>query len=34
MSFAGDSTGYRSILDDQDDDEVPVCEDFKQVGEQ
>jgi hypothetical protein len=30
--FAGD-TGYRSVLDGQNEDEVPVCEAFKQIGE-
>lgn len=30
--FAGD-TGYRAVLDDQDEDAVPVCEAFKQIGE-
>ncbi|KIJ47263.1 hypothetical protein M422DRAFT_28926 [Sphaerobolus stellatus SS14] len=30
--FAGD-TGYRSVLDGQDEDKVPVCEGFKQIGD-
>ncbi|KAF9078481.1 Metallo-hydrolase/oxidoreductase [Rhodocollybia butyracea] len=30
--FAGD-TGYRAVLDGQDEDTVPVCEAFKQIGE-
>ncbi|TFK35423.1 Metallo-hydrolase/oxidoreductase [Crucibulum laeve] len=30
--FAGD-TGYRAVLDGQDEDKVPVCEGFKQIGE-
>ncbi|KAG7091116.1 hypothetical protein E1B28_010170 [Marasmius oreades] len=30
--FAGD-TGYRAVLDDQNEVEVPVCEAFKQIGE-
>ncbi|KAF5357312.1 hypothetical protein D9758_005898 [Tetrapyrgos nigripes] len=30
--FAGD-TGYRAVLDEQNEDEGPVCEAFKQIGE-
>lgn len=31
--FFGGDTGYRSVLDGQDEDKVPVCEAFKQIGE-
>ncbi|KAF8958178.1 hypothetical protein BDZ97DRAFT_1923920 [Flammula alnicola] len=30
--FAGD-TGYRAVLDGQDEDKVPICEAFKEIGE-
>lgn len=32
-AFFGGDTGYRSVLDGQDEDKVPVCEAFKQIGE-
>jgi len=32
LYFAGD-TGYRAVLEPEDEDKAPVCEAFKQVGE-
>lgn len=32
MFFAGD-TGYRSVQDGQDEDKVPTCPVFKEIGE-
>jgi N-acyl-phosphatidylethanolamine-hydrolysing phospholipase D len=32
-AFFGGDTGYRAVLDGQDQEKVPVCEAFKQIGE-
>lgn len=31
--FFGGDTGYRAVMDGQDEDTVPVCPAFKEIGE-